>query len=75
MKSGSARSDVLVSEAVGVRAGVACCDRGLKKGGGGGIVVVKLDVISGIAKSNSLSKGCSALACLTIEYQLVLECT
>ncbi|GKF59314.1 hypothetical protein Tco_0176100, partial [Tanacetum coccineum] len=48
MKSGSAGSDVLVSEAVGVGAGVACCDRGLKKGGGRGIVVVKLNVISGI---------------------------
>ncbi|GJY99956.1 hypothetical protein Tco_0517386 [Tanacetum coccineum] len=48
-KSGSAGSDVVVSEAVGVRVGVASCCRGLKKRGSGGIVVVKLDVISGIA--------------------------
>nr|GFB81746.1 hypothetical protein [Tanacetum cinerariifolium] len=37
-----------VLKAVGVRVGFACCDKGLKNGGGGGIVVVKLDVISGI---------------------------
>nr|GFD59785.1 hypothetical protein [Tanacetum cinerariifolium] len=47
-KSRSAGSDVVVSEAVGVRVGVACCDRGLRNEGGEGIVVVKLDVISGI---------------------------
>nr|GFA60720.1 hypothetical protein [Tanacetum cinerariifolium] len=45
-KSGSAGSDVVVSEAVGVRVGVACYDRGLKNEGGGGVGVVELDVIS-----------------------------
>ncbi|GKF17793.1 hypothetical protein Tco_0062711, partial [Tanacetum coccineum] len=38
---------VVASEVIGVGVGVACCGRGLKKGGGGGIVIVKLDVISG----------------------------
>ncbi|GKF25516.1 hypothetical protein Tco_0081410 [Tanacetum coccineum] len=38
-KSGSARNEVVASEVVGVRVGVACCERGLKKGGGRGTVV------------------------------------
>ncbi|GKG55379.1 hypothetical protein Tco_0572019, partial [Tanacetum coccineum] len=41
-KSGSARNEVVTSEFVGVRVGVACCGRGLKKRCGGGIVVVKV---------------------------------
>ncbi|GKC58086.1 hypothetical protein Tco_1085684 [Tanacetum coccineum] len=47
-KSRSVGDDVVVSEAVGVGVGVTCYDRGLKNGGGRGLVVVKLDVISGI---------------------------
>ncbi|GJZ46615.1 hypothetical protein Tco_0594211 [Tanacetum coccineum] len=47
--SGSARNEVVVSEAVGIVVGVACYGRRLKKGGGGRIVVVKTDVISGTA--------------------------
>ncbi|GKD84565.1 hypothetical protein Tco_1355719, partial [Tanacetum coccineum] len=38
---------VVASKVVGVRVSVACCGRGLKNRGGGGIVVMKLDVVSG----------------------------
>nr|GEU38795.1 hypothetical protein [Tanacetum cinerariifolium] len=48
-KSKSAGNEVVASEVVGVKVGVACCRRGLKKIGGEGIVMVKMDVISGIA--------------------------
>nr|GEX96760.1 reverse transcriptase domain-containing protein [Tanacetum cinerariifolium] len=35
-KSKSARNEVVTSEAVSIGVGIACCERGLKKGGGGG---------------------------------------
>ncbi|GJT82424.1 hypothetical protein Tco_1056766 [Tanacetum coccineum] len=45
-KSGSARNEVVTSKAIGVGVGVACYRRGLKEGGGGGMVVLKANVIS-----------------------------
>ncbi|GKC99016.1 hypothetical protein Tco_1169291, partial [Tanacetum coccineum] len=45
-KSKSEGNKVIASEVVGVGVGVACYRRGLENGGGRGIVVVKLDVIS-----------------------------
>nr|GFC85329.1 hypothetical protein [Tanacetum cinerariifolium] len=47
-KSGSAGNKVVSSEAVGVGVGVAFCGRGLKEGGGVGMVEVKADVVSRI---------------------------
>ncbi|GKD01349.1 hypothetical protein Tco_1171623, partial [Tanacetum coccineum] len=48
-KSKSEGNEVVASKVVGVRVGVACYRRGLKNGGGGGIVVMKPNVISGTA--------------------------
>ncbi|GKG47866.1 hypothetical protein Tco_0507351, partial [Tanacetum coccineum] len=45
-KSKSAGNKVIASEVVGVGVCVACYKRGLKNRGGGGVVVVKLDVCS-----------------------------
>ncbi|GJY40042.1 hypothetical protein Tco_0427312 [Tanacetum coccineum] len=45
-KSGSEGNEVVASEVVGVRVGVVYCGRGLQNECGGGIVVVKQDVIS-----------------------------
>ncbi|GKG37103.1 hypothetical protein Tco_0447276, partial [Tanacetum coccineum] len=36
-KSGSAGNEVVASKSVGVGVGVACCRRGLKEEGGGGM--------------------------------------
>ncbi|GJU09664.1 hypothetical protein Tco_1132060 [Tanacetum coccineum] len=43
------RNEFVASKVVGVGVSVDYCGRGLKNRGGGGIVVVKLDVILGIA--------------------------
>ncbi|GKC13311.1 hypothetical protein Tco_1010093, partial [Tanacetum coccineum] len=55
-KSGSAGNEVVASKAVGVGVGVACCRRGLKIGGGGGMVIVKSYMISGIAVTGTVYK-------------------
>ncbi|GJX54431.1 hypothetical protein Tco_0282800 [Tanacetum coccineum] len=55
-KSGSAGNEFVALETVGVRVGVACCGRGLKEGGSGGMVVGKVDVISGITVIGTVKK-------------------
>ncbi|GJT83610.1 hypothetical protein Tco_1057952 [Tanacetum coccineum] len=55
-KSGSAGNEVVASEAVGARVGVACYGRGLKEGGDGGMVVVKADLISWITVTGTVKR-------------------
>ncbi|GJR64025.1 hypothetical protein Tco_0010090 [Tanacetum coccineum] len=55
-KSKSARNVVVTSKAVGVGVGVVYCRRGLKEGGGGGMVVVKADEAISLSAEETFSK-------------------
>ncbi|GJY91570.1 hypothetical protein Tco_0506766 [Tanacetum coccineum] len=48
------RNEVVTTKSVGVGIGVACYGRGLKEGGGGGMVMVKEDMILGITVTGML---------------------